>query len=136
VFIVRRCLHRHYYDVDVPVHCATCMACELAEFLIALRDLAALCQRICSVSSRALFRYPSPILCITSKSCSWDYLLVRCTKICSVQKNHCSLYVPVLEIHAHHLTSTVLLSCRRLLPQPPFAISRVTISSALDAFSP
>jgi len=54
-----------------------------------------------------------------SNSCSRDYVLVRCTAICPVHKDHHLLHLLALEIHAHHLTSTVLLSCRRPLPRPP-----------------
>ena len=116
----------------------------------------ALTRGNCSVSSNALIQHPSPVLCITSNSCSRDYLLVRCTEICPVDKfqykytgqisgslfhkDHCSLHLPALEIHAHPLTSTALLSCQRPLPRPlsQYLVSRSVQqqTSAPDAFSP
>jgi len=99
--------------------CSMC-GLHISRFLIALSDRAALWPKICSVSSKVLIRHPSLVLCITSNSYSRDYLLVCCTEICPMDKHkdRCSLHLLVLEIRAHPLTSTALLSCRRLLPRP------------------
>jgi len=57
--------------------CALCnmYGLRIGRFLIEWSDCTALSLRKCSVSSKAIIQHPSPVLCITSSSCSRDYLI-------------------------------------------------------------